>query len=236
MALLTKSTFLKGIQCEKYIYLDKYYKKEKDPVSEEQQEKYDIGHKIGELAKSFFPGGIDISLISRSRNVLVEETKKLLTSETSVFYEATFEFNDVLVMADVIIRDGDKWKVYEIKSGQKISDTNRKDAALQYYVINGSGLAISEFNLLCLNYPRETAIQTNPLEIPVDFFKFENVTENCIEKLSETDQKIKELKTTLAKPSVPIVDTGEHCTYPYNCEFIGFCNKSKNEINEGLFG
>ena len=173
MALLSKSTFLKGIQCLKYIYLDKYYKKEKDPISEEQQKKYDSGHKVGDLAKSFFKGGIDVSLISNSRAVLVQETKKLIENNASILYEATFVYNDVLVMADILIKVEDGWIVYEIKSGQKISDTNRTDASLQYHVINGSGLPIKQFFLACLNYPREEVMKMSAEEIPNDLFLFE---------------------------------------------------------------
>jgi hypothetical protein len=235
MALLTKSTFLKGHQCHKYIYLDKYYKKEKDPLSEEQRKKYEGGHIVGSMAQHLFKGGLDISLISQSRDVLVVETKKLIEQGHTILYEATFEFNNVLVMADIIIKDGDEWKIYEIKSSQKISATNRIDAALQYYVISGSGLPIKEFHLSCLNYPRLEVIEMKMEDIPADLFKFEEVTSFCKELITDTEEKVKDLKTTLALPSIPNIPTGEHCNSPYTCEFIGFCNRPQEEINEGLF-
>ncbi len=235
MALLTKSTFLKGHQCHKYIYLDKYYKKEKDPLSDEQRKKYEGGHLVGAMAQKLFAGGIDVSNISRSRDVLVQETQKLIEQGNIILYEATFEYNNVLVMADIILKEGDEWKIFEIKSSQKISDTNRIDAALQYYVMKGSGLPIKEFHLSCLNYPRVGVIEMKMEEVPTDLFQFENVTLFCEEQLDITEDKIKSLKTTLALPSIPNIATGEHCDYPYTCEFKGFCNKSQEEINEGLF-
>jgi len=235
MALLTKSTFLKGHQCHKYIYLDKYYKKEKDPLSEEQRKKFEGGHIVGAMAQKHFNGGLDVSLISRSRDVLVQETKKLIEQGHTILYEATFEYNNVLLMADIIIKDGDEWKIYEIKSSQKISETNRIDAALQYYVIKGSGLSIKKFHLSCLNYPRAEVIEMKMEDIPADLFQFEEVTNFCEAQLTNTEEKIKDLKTTLALPSIPNIATGEHCNYPYTCEFKGFCNKSQEEIKEGLF-
>lgn len=235
MALITKSTFLKGLQCHKYIYLDKYYKKEKDPLSEEQKIKFEGGHLVGAMAQKLFAGGLDISNISRSRDILVQETKKLIEKGYSVLYEATFEFNNVLVMADIILKEGDEWKIYEIKSSQKISDTNRLDAALQYYVMKGSGLPIKEFHLSCLNYPRNEVVEMKAEEIPTDLFQFENVTLFCEEQLFTTEEKIKALKTTLALPSIPNIATGTHCDYPYTCEFKGYCNKPQEEIKEGLF-
>jgi hypothetical protein len=235
MALLTKSTFLKGHQCHKYIYLDKYYKKEKDPLSEEQRKKYEGGHVVGAMAQKLFRGGLDVSSISKSRDILVQETKKLIEQGKTILYEATFEFNNVLVMADIILQEGDEWKIYEIKSSQKISDTNRIDAALQYYVMKGSGLPIKEFHLSCLNYPRAEVIEMKMEELPTDLFLFEDVTTFCEEQLITTEEKIKALKTTLALPIIPNIATGEHCDYPYTCEFKGFCNKSQEEINEGLF-
>lgn len=235
MALLTKSTFLKGHQCHKYIYLDKFYKKEKDPLSEEQRKKYEGGHLVGAMAQKLFAGGLDVSLLSKSNEVLVQETNKLIEQGQTIIYEATFEFNDVHVRADVIIKDGNEWRVYEIKSSQKISDTNRIDAALQYYVMKGSGLGIKEFHLSCLNYPRAEVVEMKMEDVPDDLFMFENVTKYCEEQLTNTEEKIKSFKTTLALPSIPNIATGEHCNYPYTCEFIGFCNRSKEEINEGLF-
>ncbi len=235
MALLTKSTFLKGLQCHKYIYLDKYYKKEKDPLSEEQRIKYEGGHLVGAMAQKLFAGGLDISAISRSRDVLVQETKKLIEQGHSILYEATFEYNNVLVMADIILKEGDEWKIYEIKSSQKISDTNRLDAALQYYVMKGSGLPIKEFHLSCLNYPRAEVIEMKMEDIPTDLFQFENVTLFCEEQLFTTEEKINVLKTTLAMPSIPNIAMGAHCDYPYTCEFKGYCNKPQEEIKEGLF-
>jgi len=235
MALITKSTFLKGLQCHKYIYLDKYYKKEKDPLSEEQRIKYEGGHLVGAMAQKLFAGGLDISAISRSRDVLVQETKKLIEQGHTILYEATFEYNNVLVMADIVLKEGDEWKIYEIKSSQKISDTNRLDAALQYYVMKGSGLPIKEFHLSCLNYPRNEVVGMKAEEIPTDLFQFENVTLFCEEQLLTTEEKIKDLKTTLAMPSIPNIATGAHCDYPYACEFKGYCNKPQEEIKEGLF-
>jgi hypothetical protein len=235
MALLTKSTFLKGCQCHKYIYLDKYYKKEKDPLSDEQRKKYEGGHIVGAMAQKLFAGGLDISNISKSRDVLVQETKKLIEQGHTILYEATFEYNNVLVMADVIVKDDKEWKIYEIKSSQKISVTNRIDAALQYYVIKGSGLPIKEFHLSCLNYPRTEVIEMKAEEIPSNLFQFEEVTNFCKAQLIFTEEKVKELKTTLALPSIPSTPTGDHCNSPYTCEFIGFCNRPQQEIKEGLF-
>jgi hypothetical protein len=187
------------------------------------------------MAQKLFNGGLDVSTISRSRDVLVQETKKLIEQGHTILYEATFEFNNVLVMADIILKEGDEWKIYEIKSSQKISDTNRIDAALQYYVIKGSGLAIKEFHLSCLNYPRLEVIEMKMEDTPADLFQFEEVTNFCEEQLLFTEEKVKELKTTLALPSIPNIAIGDHCNSPYTCEFIGFCKRPQNEINEGLF-
>jgi hypothetical protein len=111
MALLTKSTFLKGHQCHKYIYLDKYYKKEKDPLSEEQKKIFEGGHIVGAMAQKLFAGGLDVSLFSKSNDVLVQETKKLIEQGHTIIYEATFEHNNVHVRADIILKEGDEWKI-----------------------------------------------------------------------------------------------------------------------------
>lgn len=54
---LSKSQFLKGIQCEKYLWL---YRNRKDlipEISDSQQRLFDEGHAIGRLAHQRFPSG-----------------------------------------------------------------------------------------------------------------------------------------------------------------------------------
>ena len=54
--LLSKSSFIRGVQCEKHLYLYKYHYKEMDQLSEMQKAIFKRGTNVGELAQQTFPG------------------------------------------------------------------------------------------------------------------------------------------------------------------------------------
>ena len=59
---LSKSTFIRGLQCEKSLFLYKHHYKLKDPISPSLQSIFDQGTSIGLLAQELFPNGVDASL------------------------------------------------------------------------------------------------------------------------------------------------------------------------------
>ena len=58
---LSKSTFIRGLQCEKSLYLYKKHYKLKDPISPTLQAVFDQGNQVGLLAHELFSGGVDSS-------------------------------------------------------------------------------------------------------------------------------------------------------------------------------
>ena len=58
-ALLSKSTFIKGLQCEKALYLYKNNYNLRDETSPQLQAIFSQGTNVGELAQDLFPGGVD---------------------------------------------------------------------------------------------------------------------------------------------------------------------------------
>jgi len=61
---LSKSTFIRGLQCEKSLYLYKHHYRLKDPTPSSLQAVFDQGTNIGLLAQELFPYGADASPVS----------------------------------------------------------------------------------------------------------------------------------------------------------------------------
>lgn len=57
--ILSKSTFIKGLQCNKALYYQKYRRDLKDKLSAAQEAIFAQGTSVGELACKLFPGGVD---------------------------------------------------------------------------------------------------------------------------------------------------------------------------------
>jgi len=55
---LSKSLFIRGLQCPKSLYLQKHSPELKDQVTEEAQSRFDVGYDVGDLAQQLFPSGV----------------------------------------------------------------------------------------------------------------------------------------------------------------------------------
>ncbi len=223
MHILSKSTYIKGLQCEKALYMQKKHPYLRDKLSIEQRAKFQRGTDVGVLAHEVFPNGIDMSPNSPSQfPKKVQETwDNLCNPEANVMYEAVFQYNDTLIMLDMLVRDGDHWLAVEVKSSMRLSDTYYNDAALQYYVLHGCGVPLSDFRLMYLNgdYVKEGSIDVQQL------FKMESVMEYVIEHEAFVKENVERLKKVVALPHSPLVNIGTHCYNPYPCDFQGHCWK-----------
>ena len=195
----------------------------RDKLSIEQRAKFQRGTDVGVLAHEVFPGGVDMSPNSPSQfPKKVQETMANLSNpEVKVMYEAVFQYNDTLIMLDMLVRDGDKWLAVEVKSSLRLSDTYYNDAALQYYVLHGCGVPLSDFKLMYLdgNYVKNGPIDVNQL------FKMESVMEYVVEREAFVAENVERLKKVVALPHSPLVNIGTQCNNPYPCDFQGHCWK-----------
>ena len=149
---LSKSTFIRGLQCEKSLYLYKHHYRLKDPTPSSLQAVFDQGTNIGLLAQELFPYGADASPENHFKMVeSVGKTLKFISQGKSIIYEATFLFNNVLAALDILVKDEEGWKAYEVKSSTKVSETYIKDAAIQYYTITNSGVDLKDISIVHIN-------------------------------------------------------------------------------------
>ena len=195
----------------------------RDKLSIEQRAKFQRGTDVGVLAHEVFPGGVDMSPNSPSQfPKKVQETwGNLSNPEINVMYEAVFQHNDTLIMLDMLVRDGDRWLAVEVKSSLRLSDTYYNDAALQYYVLHGCGVPLSDFRLMYLNgdYVKEGPINVQQL------FRMESVMEYVVEREAFVSDNVERLKKVVALPHSPLVNIGTQCNNPYPCDFQGHCWK-----------
>lgn len=223
MHILSKSTYIKGLQCEKALYMQKKHPYLRDKLSIEQRAKFQRGTDVGVLAHDYFPNGIDMSPNSPSQfPKKVQETMENLSNpEVKVMYEADFQYNDTLIMLDMLVRNGDRWLAVEVKSSLRLSETYYNDAALQYYVLHGCKVPLSDFKLMYLNadYVKDGAIDVKQL------FKLESVMEYVVERETFVAKNVERLKKVVALPHSPLVNIGTQCNNPYPCDFQGHCWK-----------
>ncbi len=222
--ILSKSTFIRAKQCTKSLYLNKFHKELRDRISPEQLAIFRRGTNVGILARDLFPGGIDMSPKSPSQyqKKVAETAAAMLDHSVTVIYEAVFQYNDVLIMLDILVRNGDGWNAYEVKSSLKISETYVTDAALQYYVLLGSGINIIDFQLVYIN---SEYIFNGELDLN-ELFTSISVIDTVKAKISEIETEVHQFKQVLSANKIPEIAIGTQCENPYPCDFKGFCWKN----------
>ena len=223
MHILSKSTYIKGEQCPKALYMYKKHPYLRDKLSLEKRAKFKRGTDVGILARTYFPGGVNMTPTTPSLfGKMFEKTMQNLNDpNVNVMYEAIFIHNDTLIMLDILVRDGDKWRAIEVKSSMSLNETYYHDASLQYYVLKGCNVPISDIELMYINsdYERNGNIDVKQL------FVFKSVKDFAENELENIDKKVNELKDVVNLSNAPKINIGTQCFTPYTCEFRGHCWK-----------
>ncbi len=231
MHILSKSTYIKGEQCEKALFLFKNRPFLRDKLSMEQRAKFKRGTDVGILAQQLFPGGINMTPGSPTQfsKKAAETLKNLTNPAINVMYEAVFQYDDTLIMLDIIVRDGDKWRAIEVKSSLSISQTYMKDAALQYYVLKGCEVPLSDIQLMYIN---ADYVKNGDLDLS-QLFVFQSVKDYAEQYQDVITKNIAHFKDIIKQPHSPKIPIGDQCDTPYRCEFHGHCWKDvPNEANK----
>ena len=223
MHILSKSTYIKGEQCEKALFLFKNRPFLRDKLSMEQRAKFKRGTDVGILAQQLFPGGINMTPSSPSQfgKKAAETLKNLTNPAVNVMYEAVFQYDDTLIMLDIIVREGDKWRAIEVKSSLSISQTYMKDAALQYYVLKGCNVPLSDIQLMYIN---ADYVKNGDLDLS-QLFVFQSVKDYAEQYQDVIAKNIAHFKDIIKQPHSPKIPIGNQCDTPYRCEFHGHCWK-----------
>lgn len=149
---LTKSRFKLALECPTKLF----YTGKKEYPDQKLNDSFlealaEGGYQVGELAKCYFPGGIEVQELDYVTSLA--KTDALLEQENVVIYEAAFLFENLFIRADILVKKGNRLELYEVKAksfnGASDSLTNSRgivskwkpyiyDVAFQKYVIQSS--------------------------------------------------------------------------------------------------
>ena len=138
--LISKSKFLWGSQCRKLLW---YAYNAKDQIPEPDaatQAIFDQGHEVGALAKSLYPGGIEVNVDVADFAQVLKHSLEAAKARQPLF-EAGFVCNGGFARVDILNPVGqDAWDIIEVKSSTEVKDVDLLDLAFQAFVYNGAGL------------------------------------------------------------------------------------------------
>ena len=77
---LSKSFFIRGLQCHKALYLDRNHPELRDEISEAQEALFQGGAEVGLYAQNLFPGGVNIPYEGLSLQEQLTQTQDAIMS------------------------------------------------------------------------------------------------------------------------------------------------------------
>jgi len=220
---LSKSLYTRGLQCVKSLWLKKYNKDILTPPDASAQAIFETGNKVGELACQLFPGGKEIPYEGVSFEGKIDLTKQWIEEGVRDIYEATFEYEDIVVMVDILhINDDKSVEIYEVKSSTEVKDVYLHDASIQHYVLNGLGYGVKSTSIVHIN---NKYIRDDELE-PDKLFSIVDVSDEIKDLQANIPSYLKNFKTFLDnRENEPEIDIGIQCSNPYDCDAIAYCWK-----------
>ena len=145
-----------------------------------------------------------------------------------MIYEATFCFDGILVMVDILRVGKDGFIINEVKSSTSVKEVYIDDASIQYYVISSLGYKVSAVNIIHID---NSYVRGEKLELE-KFFHTEDVTEQVKQKQADIPQILNKFEEILSKNVEPEVDIGPHCSNPYACDAWEYCWLEQRGIPE----
>lgn len=224
MSRLSKSQFIRGLQCHKSLWLYRNRYELRTEPDDFQQAIFNTGTNVGILAQQLFAGGHEIVYAPDKIDENVKKTKELIESGTETIYEASFIYDNVLVLVDILHKGTDGWEIYEVKSSTGVIKKNqlktqyKHDVSVQYYVLKGNGMDISK---VCMIHLNNKYVFRDELDIK-QLFTIENVTDAVIEHQSFVKDQLS-LQWDMLDSDEPQIDIGLYCSNPYLCDFKEYC-------------
>lgn len=130
---LSKSQYLKGLQCPKALWLYRHRPDLAPPISEQKQWLFDSGQEVAILAHAYFENGHLIDEPYFETGKAIESTNRSIANGQNVIFEATSSSQDgAYSRIDILhkITGKKKWDLIEVKQSTGIKDYHVDDIPL----------------------------------------------------------------------------------------------------------
>jgi len=238
--ILSKSLYMKGMQCPKYLWIVCHEKERIPPYDESTMHLFNQGKLIGDLARTLFPGGAEIKAdywdyaASNNRSVEALELRKPLfeagfvastepDDNTSDYMNTAGIYSRADILMPVGTDEDNEWDIIEVKSGTSVKDENVQDVAFQKHCYITAGLKIRKCFLLHVNneYVRKGKIDVKKL------FVKEDITEKVSDAILGIEDRIAFMLKVISGRKCPGPDLGikigPMCDHPYECPLKDYC-------------
>ncbi|MBR1455861.1 MAG: hypothetical protein IJ594_01715 [Oscillospiraceae bacterium] len=213
---ITKTDFMRGMQCPKMLWLDKHRPKLK-VIPPEVQARLDAGNDFGDRAMGMFGPYEEMTVYHPGTQVpdkaaMLQRTQEHLAAGTPVICEAAFSNYNNYCAVDILRRTEGGYELYEVKNAPAVRPQFVRDAAFQYYIVRRCRLPVERVFLVLHGEDEDAPF------VPVD------VTEEVKGLYDWVNGHIWDLNRMQKQAEEPGQEPGAQCERPYACWYYGYCH------------
>jgi hypothetical protein len=218
---ITKTDFMRGMQCRKMLWLDKH-KPSLRVIPPEIQERLDAGNDFGDRAMGMFGPYEEMTVYLPGKQIpdkkaMIAKTQDALERGVEVICEAAFSNYNNYCAVDILRKTSSGYDFYEVKNASEVHEQFIKDAGFQYYIISRCGVKIEHIYIVTHGPDEE-----NPF-VPVE------ITSQAKAYYRWINEHIWDLNRMQKEKDEIQVEPGEQCTSPYECWYYGYCHRNEGE-------
>ncbi len=213
--MLTKSDFMKYLECPVYLWLKKYRPELIPENTPETRRILEMGREVDLLSRELFPGGIEAEGFNYEG---WKNTKKLMDDGAKIIFQPTVVAGALTCRADILTKSRSGWDLHEVKMATTVKDEYPYDTAFQRLCFDRAGIKISRVNLIHINNKYVRRGEINPQKL----FVSEDITDEARAKIPEVEELIGKVFAMLKRKDAPDVELLKSCPNPKKCEYIGY--------------
>ena len=229
---ISKTDFVRGLQCEKMLWLDAHAPELKI-IPPEVQARLDAGNEFGDKAMSIFGEFVETTVFKENGRLnyaaMIEKTQALLAQNQAVICEGAFSWYGNYCAADILKKDGDGYALYEVKNAPAVRKEFLLDLGFQRLILRKCGVKITTCSLI-LNADKKEESEGQVCDEAIEHgglrFLIEEVTRLARVEERVAEKRIFELGKVKKKDApLPQIPVGEQCDCPYRCWYYEHCHK-----------
>ncbi len=217
---LSKSSLISAWQCPKKLHLEKHHP-ELGELSAQTESLLATGRQVAEVSRQIYgtEDAVEIPFNADVRLMLRDTARLIEGGPDAPIFEATFEYDDILVRVDVLLPDETGgWRAIEVKASTAVKDYYVLDCAIQDWVMRHAGLSVTAFSLAHVDNQFVFAGGGD--------YKGLLVEEDLTQKIRTVEPTVADLvlsaRGSVAGPE-PGIPVGMQCGKPYVCQFVDYC-------------
>jgi len=219
---ITKTDFMRGMQCPKMLWLDKH-RPGLRVIPPEVQARLDAGNEFGDRAMGMFGPYEEMTVYLPGRKIpdkkaMLARTKDALARGVEVICEAAFCNYNNYCAVDILRKTETGHDLYEVKNAHEVHEQFVRDAGFQYYIVTRSGLKIEHVYIVIHGENEE-----NPF-VPVEITR---QARGCYKWIND---HIWDLNRMQKEPEEVMTEPGDQCTNPYECWYYAYCHPDEEEL------